>query len=131
MQEANQPPMVACINSSEDVVLLLRDLMVAAGFRAVTYVSPIRFGSALVIGFVTQLRPDVTIYTVSFPFEQSWQEFQDLQRAYPNCAYVCLTTNERALAEMIGPSAAIELVGKPFDIDHIVDVVRQAIAARG
>jgi DNA-binding NarL/FixJ family response regulator len=130
MDAGADPPLIACVNSSEDVVLLLRDLMLEEGWRAVTHVTPLRYGSAPVIQFLRQLQPDVAVYTVSLPFRESWAEFQQLRAAVPGVSYVLTTTNKEALDEIVGPTEAVEIIGKPFDIDQVVEAVRRALDAR-
>jgi DNA-binding NtrC family response regulator len=96
----------------------------------VTYVTPLRYGSAPVIEFLRQLRPDVVVYTVALPFRESWAEFQRLRAAVPSIDYVLTTTNKEALDEIVGPTEAFEIIGKPFDIDQVVAAVRRALDAR-
>jgi hypothetical protein len=38
---------------------------------------------------------------------------------------VVTTTNKRAL-ELVGETGAIEIIGKPYDLDHVVDAVKKA-----
>ena len=51
------PALIACVDSSEDVLLLLRDALVDAGYRAVTFASPIRAGPQPLVDFLTYLAP--------------------------------------------------------------------------
>ncbi len=127
MLDPTPSPLVACCNSSEDIVTLLAEVMKDEGFRAVTHVSPTAEGPGPTIDFLTQVRPQACVYNVSLPYEQSWAEFQDVRAAIPGCAWVVTTTNKRALDEIIGPTAAIEIWGKPFDIDDVAASVRRAL----
>jgi DNA-binding NarL/FixJ family response regulator len=121
-------PLIACVNSSEDVALLLRDLMVAEGYRALHHITPLRYGTQPMIDFLTQLQPDVVLYTVSLPYAESWAECQQLQAAVPRARFVVTTTNKKALDLIIGPTPAIEVIGRPFDIDEVCAAVRHALA---
>jgi hypothetical protein len=42
---------------------------------------------------------------------------------------VLTTTNKRALTECIGPTDALEIVGKPYDLDQLLTAVRRALAS--
>ena len=119
-------PLIACCNSSEDIVTLLADVMKDEGWRAVTHVSPTAQGPAPTIEFLTQVRPQACIYNVSLPYEVSWAEFEQVRAALPGCAWVVTTTNKRALDELVGPTDSIEIWGKPYDIDQVVASVRRA-----
>jgi hypothetical protein len=42
---------------------------------------------------------------------------------------VLTTTNERALSECIGSTDALEIVGKPYDLDQLLTAVKRALAS--
>jgi DNA-binding NtrC family response regulator len=45
-------------------------------------------------------------------------------------AYSLLTTtNKDALAECVGSTEALEIVGKPYDLDELLTAVRRALAS--
>src|SRR3712207_4274491 len=94
-------PLIACVDSSEDVTQLLADYLRLEGMRAVTHVTPVRWGAAPVIAFLTDLRPDVCVFTVSAPYAESWAEFQALRAALPALPVVLTTTNKRALEAVV------------------------------
>ena len=121
-------PLVACVNSSQDIVELLASVLQEEGYRAVTHVSPTREGPQPEIDFLRNVRPQVVIYNVSLPYEASWKEFLQVRATVPDCPFVVTTTNKRALDELVGPTNTIEIIGKPYDLDHILAVVRQALA---
>ena len=122
-------PLVACVDSSEDIAELLADSLRLDGFRAVSHTTPIRAGAEPVIRFIRDLRPDACVYTVSIPYEASWAEFECVRAAVPEVPFVLTTTNKRALEALVGPSEGIELFGKPFDLDEVSAAVRRALAA--
>ncbi len=128
MQNHPPAPLIACVNSSEDIVELLADVMKHEGWRAVTHVSPSKLGPEPTIDFLQQVRPQACIYSVSIPYQESWANFQQVREALPLCAWVVTTTNKRALDELVGPTNTIEIIGKPYDLDHLVAVVRRALA---
>ena len=120
-------PLIACCNSSEDIVALLADVLKEEGFRAVTHVSPATQGPEPTIDFLTQVQPHACIYAVSLPYETSWTNFQAVRAAVPGCAWVVTTTNKRALEAFVGPTDTIEIWGKPFDIEDVTASVRRAL----
>lgn len=128
MTQRQLTPLIACVDSSEDIVHLLAALMSGEGFRTVTHTTPIRNGPDDVVHFVRDLQPDVCIYSVSIPYRESWAEFQLLRAAIPNVPFVITTTNKRALDELVGGNDSIEIVGMPFDLDQICTAVRRALA---
>ena len=127
MHDHSPAPLIACVNASEDIVELLADVMKHEGWRAVTHVSPSKLGPAPTIEFLRQVQPQACIYSVSIPYQESWANFQQVREALPLCAWVVTTTNKRALDELVGPTNTIEIMGKPFDIDHVAQAVRRAL----
>ena len=63
---ATQTSLVACgVDSSDDIVDLLADVVQDEGWRAVTHFSPASDGPTPTIDFLTQVRPQACIYAVS------------------------------------------------------------------
>lgn len=120
-------PLVACVNSSDDIVQMLREVFVMDGFRAVPCVSTLTDGPEKMIGLLQSVNPDACVFTISPPYAEKWQEFQQVRQALPNCGWVVTTTNKRALDEIVGPTNTIELYGKPFDIEEVIDAVRRVL----
>jgi hypothetical protein len=124
------PPLIACVDSNEDVVLLVRDCMVDAGYRAVTFASPIRYGAQPVIDFVTYLAPDMAIYCVSPPYAASWAEYRRLVQEVPECLVLPTTTHKSALERLVGPTDTLEVLATPGDLDALAGVVRKLLGGR-
>jgi len=127
MSQPDDGPLVACVNSSEDIVQLLADYLRLEGFRTVTHVTPLRCGAGPVIDFLSELRPDACVFSVSLPYAESWREFRAVSAAVPDVPFVLTTTNLRALESVVGPVEGIEILGKPFDLDEVCRVVRRAV----
>ena len=127
MSRAPQPPLVACLNSSQDLVDLMAEVLAYDGFRTVSFTSTHAQGVQPMLDFLQQHRPQVCVYAVSVPYRESWADFQALAQALPGCAWVLTTTNKRALDDLVGPSNAIEIIGKPYDIEQLTAAVCRAL----
>src|SRR6266508_912862 len=116
MTEPKRAPVVAVLNSSSDVVEMLREVLDAEGFHAVTaHVPAIKRGQADLLSFFAEPDPREVIYDIAPPDKENWTFFRlivdtesDKQRPF-----LGTTTNKRAMDEQVGPTPTFELIGKP------------------
>ena len=132
---AQSPDVVAVINTSPDVVDMLRLTLEHAGMvvvSALTY--EIRDGEVDIERFVALHRPRVIVYDVAPPYENNWRLFQHIRALaiMEGIQYVITTTNARQIEQYAkGDEHRIyEIVGKPFDLGEIVTAVKEALRAR-
>ena len=122
---------VAVINSNEDTVELLRQCLEMNGFRQVVtaHVRDIREGATDFLEFVSRTQPAVFVYDVRIPYDRNWRFLQLLlnTEVMQGRRLVLTTTNKMALDAMVGPTQALEVIGKPYDIEQIVAAVAKAL----
>lgn len=131
---AMRPDVAAVINTSPDIVDMLRMHLQRAGVVVVTaFTHEIRDGQVDLEAFIRQHEPKVIVYDVAPPYDANWQLFQHTKRM-PFMAdrfFVVTSTNVRHVERLAGPDSQIyEVVGKPMDLDEIVRAVREALKAR-
>ncbi len=70
------------------------------------------------------------VYDLAPPYEANWAFFQHVrvQGWVPPAAFVLTSTNTQQLERLVGPTGSLLVVGKPFDLDKLVDAVRHALA---
>jgi CheY-like chemotaxis protein len=124
-------PVLAILNSSEDLLELLGEVFKDEGFWVVTHhLLPFRRGQEDVTQFFAQRRPDVAIWELSIPYEENWAFFHRMRQApaVRDCPIILTTTNIARLRQAADPAIdAFEVVGKPFDLDQLICLVRQAL----
>jgi CheY-like chemotaxis protein len=128
-----KPPVVAVFNSSDDMVELLRVLFERHGFVAVTgHISAIRKGEFDLSAFVRQHQPDVIVYDVVPPYDRQWRFLDHLRQttALKTIPFVLTSSNVAATRELAGTDEQIiEVLGRPFEFDALVDAVKRATAS--
>ena len=123
-------PVIAVFNSSSDTVDLLRRALEQEGLQTVIgHIPEIKQGGLDLIAFIGRHVPAVIVYDVSPPYEENWT-FLRLVRsseAVSGKPFVITTTNKPALDSLVGSTEAIEIIGKPYDLQQVVDAVRAAL----
>jgi len=131
MRSDSQPQVVAVINSNDDVLELLRIVLEQAGFAVVTtHIDAIKRAAIDFEQFIRQHGPAAIVYDVPPPYERQWQFLQHI-RAMPfvsGTPFVLTTTNVAQVQRAVGAQESFcEIIGKPYDLDRIVDAVRKAV----
>jgi CheY-like chemotaxis protein len=130
-----RPDVVAVINTSPDVVDMLRLTLEHAGIVVVSAMTwEVRDGEVDLERLVAQHQPKVVLYDVAPPYENNWHLFEHV-RAMPVMAgvqFVITTTNAKQIEQFARQNneRVYEIVGKPFDLGEIVTAVREALRAR-
>jgi CheY-like chemotaxis protein len=122
------PHVVAIFNTSEDTIDLLRIVFENAGFVVVTaFTNLLRDGQIDLETFMRQHQPRVIVYDIAIPYDHNWRLYEHL-RAAPACSgvsFVLTTTNIKHVRQLAGSAELHEIVGKPYDLNQIVDAVKR------
>jgi response regulator RpfG family c-di-GMP phosphodiesterase len=119
---------VAILNSSEDIIEAIELLLEDAGYSTVgSHVYDFKKGYKDIAAFLNAHNPRVILFDISPPYEENWQFFLKVKHmeAAARRHFILLTTNLRVLEDLIGTTHAIELVGKPFDLQEILRAVKK------
>jgi DNA-binding NtrC family response regulator len=127
-------PVVAVINSTDDIVDMLRTALERAGITAVSALTvELREGRVDLERFITQHQPRVILYDIAPPYDANWRLFQHLAQmpVMQGRQFVITSTNPRHVESLSAPQHHVyEIVGKAEDLGQIVQAVREALKAR-
>jgi two-component SAPR family response regulator len=127
-------PVVAVINSNDDVVEMLRLSFEQAGFLVVSaHVDAIKRGETSLTDFVKVHKPQVIVFDVVPPYDSSFRFVEHLRETgvLDGSRFVLTSTNPKRAQELAGTTEEIyEIVGKPYDLDQITRAVKEASRAR-
>jgi CheY-like chemotaxis protein len=134
MAQRQTVPVVAVINSNDDVVEMLRLTFEQAGFVVVSaHVDAIKRGQTSLIDFVRVHRPTVIVFDLVPPYDRNYRFIEHLRETevLNGCRFVLTSTNPARAQELAGTSDEIyEVIGKPYDLEQITRAVKEASRAR-
>lgn len=123
---------VAVVNSSEDTVEMLRTLLEREGWEVVTaHVDDIKRGRYDFLQMLEGRDPRVVIWDVSPPYDQNWTFLKLVRssRAMDERTVIVTTTNKPALERFVGPTDAVEIFTKPYDVEVLIDRITRTLKA--
>ena len=127
----DRPPVIALINSTPDVVEMLRVALEQAGIVVVsTFTHRIRTGEVDLESFVEQHHPQAIVYDIAPPYATNWNLFRHLSQlpALKDRPFVITSTNPARLREMaqIDAHEIYEIVEQPYLLRQLLDAVTSA-----
>jgi DNA-binding NtrC family response regulator len=128
-ETANSYP-VAVINANEDIIDLIRLLLDDEGIPSISgHVIDFKRGRKDLLAFLREHNPRVIVYDISPPYEENWKFFQLVKNAKEadGREFILTTTNKTALEQLVGKTDAIEIIGKPFDLEEVITSIKQKL----
>ena len=125
-----QSTVVAVLDTNTDVVELLRVSLEQAGLIVFSaYIDHLRRGQLDLTAFLQLHDPQVIVYDIAPPYDAHWRLLQHVRGvpAMQGRAFVLTSTNPQRLQEIVGTrESVLELIGRPFDLEHITRAVKDA-----
>jgi DNA-binding response OmpR family regulator len=123
---------VALFNANDDTVAMVSQMLGGSGFECLEgcHFADLKHGFVDLDRFLQRHDPAVVIVDISPPYDQNWQFFKKMRDdpAMAGRGLVLTTTNKERLDETVGhDSAALEFVGKPYDLEQIKTAIDAAL----
>jgi DNA-binding response OmpR family regulator len=123
---------VALFNASDDTVEMVQRMLGASGFSCLVgcHFADLKKGIIDFDRYLSRHEPEVVIIDISPPYKENWTFFKTLRdcKAMGGRGLVLTTTNKDRLDEAVGAdSEAIEIVGKPYDLDQIKEAIHASL----
>lgn len=132
MVATTEPRVIGILNSTEDVITILADLLEGEGYHTrAAYIPDFKRGRADLAAWLGALAPTAILYDIPPPYDENWafyRRMRELPEARPH-RFIITTTNQRILEGLAGPIDAVEFIGRPFDLGEIAERVRATVAA--
>lgn len=126
-------PVIAILNSSEDVVRLIRSVLEDEGYTVATeHIEKIREGMVDLRQFLSNYRPNLILYDLAPPYKENWT-FLQLLREIPDFVDIPLvltTVNKRALESFVGQTQAFEVLGTRDNLAPLVEEINRSVRAQ-
>lgn len=121
---------VAVVNGLQDTMDMLETALHHAGYDTLAVQArDVRLGIVDLPALTRKHGIGVIVYDIAIPYGDNWA-FINAQRANPALGLppiVITTTNKRALEEFAGgETPAIEIIGKPYDVQALIAAVHRA-----
>jgi len=123
---------IGIANTSDDIIELLRLACEHQGWTtAAIHLPDVKAGRTSFEEFLHLHDPAGLIIDIAPPYDDNWRFVSQLRSlpAMRGRRVVITTTNVRHLGRLAGEeTGAIEIVGKPNDIQEVMDAMRRALA---
>lgn len=130
-RQANTQPVVAVVNTNDDLVQALQSRLIDEGVSVVPlHIRDVKSGRSDFGAFLTSHDPAVVIYDIAIPYDDNWTFFATLRRLPESIdrRFVITTVNKRVMEHKVGPTDAVELIGgHADDFEPLVEALRRSL----
>lgn len=126
-------PTIAVVNGSDEIMESIAEVLGAEGYNvSKLHASDIRAGTIDFISWLQKHDPKILIYDIHPPYEKSLNFLKMIQDlgAIQNRCLILTTTNLQALHTVNHGIKAYEVLGKPFDLDELITIVKDRCSIR-
>ena len=120
-------PLVLIVDDNPDILVLLRTNLGAAGFETVEAQN-----GRVALATIESSNPDVVLLDLMMPIMDGWAVLEELQRRSRRPPVIVVTAVEApASAERAQRLGAAAYVTKPFNVNHLTELIRSVLTGQG
>lgn len=120
---------VAVMNTSKEITQMLEEIIEDAGHTTCSiFTYEFKNQEEEFDAYVNQHKPDVILYDIAPPYKENYLLFIRLseRKHAKGIPFVLTTTNKEALETIVGSTPTHELIGKPYDLQEIIDAIERS-----
>lgn len=124
---------VAVMNTSKEITEMLSHVLQDAGYRTCTTYTYLFKGEEEEFDeYIEANDPDIILYDIAPPYRENYFLFEALyaRKSANKIPFILTTTNKNALESFVGKTQTHELIGKPFDLQEILDSIKKAYTSK-
>lgn len=121
---------ILVLNTSLEVTTLLVEILQDEGYDAsYAYIVEIKHRMIKLSELIKSSQPNLIIYDIALPYEENWNFFKKMRESslLKDCKVILTTTNKHILESLVGPTDTLEIIGKPFDLDILLKLVKSKL----
>ena len=130
MEPRPSPPVIAILNGTAEILETLEEYLRTEGFTTITaIVTEFKKGKEDFVQFIEDHNPTIILYDIPPPYDQNLTFLRlltDTHSMDERCVIIT-TTNKVQLEKITGEKSALEIVGKPYDMDILIKTLREKL----
>ena len=130
MEPTPNPPVIAVLNGTAEILETMEEYLRTEGFTTITaIVTEFKKGKEDFVQFIEDHNPTIILYDIPPPYDQNLTFLRLLTDTHSmdNRCLILTTTNKAQLEKITGEKAALEIVGKPYDMDILIKTIREKL----
>ena len=134
MADSGHSGRILLVDDEAAILRTFRYCLEDEGYNTVAgHVPSFKRGKDDLLAFLETHDPAAVVFDIAPPYGENWTFLKLVRdtKAAQGRAFVVTSTNVAQLEKEVGDTGALEVVGKPFDLQEIVDAVKRALDKRG
>jgi DNA-binding response OmpR family regulator len=125
---------IGILNTTQEMIDMLTEILQENDYCVVgeAFLVDIRHGNLHIEDFIKEYSPDILLVDIVPPYIENWHVVQRELRSPLASAMpvVITTTSQRALETVVHNKQVVDLISKPFDLQHLIRAIDRGLDLR-